>query len=266
MYQSIQLPFQLPFQLVLGITPIAFLVFSPQPGMASLTPDSTTAIIPVGQHSIALTEPESPDTGTPQGDRTVGGTRPETTCKPTQKPLTALFANNGSDLTLSAHPTFLFYIPYEPTDISTIEFLLLDRSERRTIYRTTLRLIDRPGIVRVSLPEVPEYALEAGETYRWRLNLDCMPDRTVDPDLVLNGWVRRVSLDTPTSAASPLEEYQFYRDNGIWYDAIERVAQLHFANPDDGEVDGMWTELWNRLELDWAIEEPLVASEVLSEE
>ncbi|MBE9041583.1 DUF928 domain-containing protein [Oscillatoriales cyanobacterium LEGE 11467] len=253
------------FQLILPIALVWVSFLDRQPGMARAVWHEA----PHPQHSIALMEPESPDTGTPQGDRTVGGTRPEATCKETEKPLTALFANNGSDLTLSEYPTFWFYVPYAPADISTIEFLLLDGSERRTIYRTTLRLNDRPGIIQVSLPALREYALEEGKTYRWRFNLDCVPDRTADPDLVLNGWIRRVvldSLETEISVAGTLEQYQTYRDNGIWYDAIAHLAQQHFANPEDSQLSQAWEVLLSELGLDLAISEPFVDSEVLSGE
>ena len=255
-------PSQLRFQLILTIALVGIGLFDRTPAMArgvSRTP-------PHLRDSMAWMEPESPDTGTPEGDRTVGGTRPEATCKETDKPLTALFANNGRDFTLSEYPTFLFYVPYPPEEIGTIEFLLLDRSERRTIYRTNLRLSDRPGIIQVSLPANAENALEEGEIYRWRLNLDCVPDRSVDPELVLNGWIKRVALDAPeteASAADPLGEYQLYRDNGIWYDAIAHLAQLYFANPDNGSLNQAWLELLNELGLEVAIGEPGVSSELV---
>jgi len=215
---------------------------------------------------LSAQRPKPPDTGTPSGDPTPGTTRPEATCKETSKPLTALLANNGSDFTVSEYPTFLFYVPYAPEEISSIEFLLLDKTERTTIYQTSVKVTDKPGIIQVKIPANPKYALKLNEDYRWRLNLDCKPDTTVEPDQVLNGWVRRISM-TPQLEnrlkSVKLQEYIAYREHRIWYDAIRNLAELHSANPENHEYRRDWAELLASLGYAWVVQEPFVNSELL---
>ena len=213
-------------------------------------------------------EPVPPDTGTPDGSTTPGGTRPGEICPNTQKPLTAIFANNGSDFTISEYPTFWFYIPYSSQQVGYIEFLLVDAEKSRTVYETAVRLIDKPGIIKITIPNKPEYTLETDKDYRWRLNLDCEKEIRTEPKLlVVEGWIRRVpitsELENQLEAVKP-QFYSAYKESGIWYDAIANLAQLHFANPNDQELSAAWTELLNMLQLNWLSgEEPLVDSELL---
>lgn len=215
---------------------------------------------------ISSERPKPPDTGTPTGDPTPGTTRPEATCKETTKPLTALFANNGSDFTVSEYPTFWFYIPYTAKEISSIKFLVLDERERTTIYRTSVQLTEKSGIIKITIPSDPRYALQVNQNYRWRLNLNCEPDTTVEPDLVVNGWIRRIGISSELvnqlEAVKP-KAYIVYQDNGIWYDAIANLAELHFNNPENSQFKQDWANLLQSLGLAGVAQEPFVDSELL---
>lgn len=190
-------------------------------------------------------KPEPPKTGTPGGNPRPGTTRPALNCPRTQTPLTAIVANNGSDFTSSAQPTLWFYVPYRPAQISHLEFLLLDGSERKTIYRTLIQMTHQSGIVKVTMPAQSEYALALNQNYRWRLNLDCAPDTTVEPDLMVEGWIRRIAVDARSNPKSdaPLQQYSTYVKAGLWYDAINHLAEHYFANPEDTRLRAAWTEL-----------------------
>ena len=214
---------------------------------------------------LAVAErPKEPKTGTPSGNTTPGTTRPETSCPATPKPLTALFANQGQDFTLAEYPTFLFYVPYTAQEIALMEFLLFDETQTKTIYHTSVKLSKKPGIIKIQLPPEARHSLAVNTTYYWRFNLDCEPDKTVAPDLVVQGWIRRIPLNSQienelNSAIS--QEYLVYQNHSIWYDAIANLAELRFANPENSELTQAWTDTLESLELDWVISEPLVDSE-----
>jgi Domain of Unknown Function (DUF928) len=192
--------------------------------------------------------PAAPSTGTPSGNPTPGTTRPEATCPKTNKPLTALIANNGSDYTDSEYPTFWFYVPYDPNQISKIEFLLLNGKERQTIYRTAIRLADKSGIIKITIPSQPQYALKIDEDYRWYLLLDCNPDRSDEPDRVVDGWVQR----KPTNS-----------QQALWYDRITDLAEQYAANPENRELQADWANLLESMGYGWVVPEPFVSSELL---
>lgn len=205
--------------------------------------------------------PPPPDTGTPKGDSTPGTTRPSATCPKTSKPLTALVANNGSDYTLSEHPTFWFYIPYAPEQINYMEFLLLDGDERQTIYRTAVKLVEKSGIIKITIPAKSEYSFKVNETYRWYFKINCQPERTNQPELVLNGWVQRQPLSSKLKNQIEMaksQQYFIYKENNLWYDAIANLAQQYFAHPENPQLNQDWANLVKALGYSWVVQEPLV--------
>ncbi|MDJ0678846.1 MAG: DUF928 domain-containing protein [Xenococcaceae cyanobacterium MO_167.B52] len=210
--------------------------------------------------------PKPPITGTPSGKSTPATTRPRITCQETDKPLTALFANNGRDFTVSEYPKFWFYIPYPSEEISYMEFLLLNGNERETIYHTAVKLKEQRGLIEIAIPAEPQYALKVNENYRWQFNLDCQPDSSAEPDLVVNGWVKRIPLNA--QLANQLEtvkpkQYSIYRAHFIWYDAIALLAELHFTEPENQEWQEAWANLLQSLDLEWVTPEPLADSELV---
>ena len=209
--------------------------------------------------------PKAPNTGTPSGNTTPGTTRPEAVCPQTAKPLTAIFANQGQDFTVEAYPTFFFYIPYNPQQISWMEFLILNETQTKTIYQSSIKLNEQSGIIKVQLPSETQNSLEVNTTYYWRLNLDCEPDKTIAPDLVLNGWLRRIPLNSEMALdleSAKSKTYLVYQNHSIWYDAIANLAELYFNNPKNQEITEAWTDTLQLLQLDWIISEPLVDAQL----
>lgn len=207
--------------------------------------------------------PDPPDRGTPKGDSTPGGTRPEATCEETDIELTALNQNAGKDFTASESPTFWFYVPYQSDKIRYMEFSLHDREEKTTIYSTQVKLEGQPGIIKISIPLGVNSLPEPNELYRWYFSLDCEPDTTEEFDRVLNGWVRWLPMDLPEESSLL---YAFYWQNEIWHDAITNLAERYFANPENTELERAWTELLSLLGDRKLADKPLVDFKLLPPE
>src|SRR5919202_1471315 len=91
---------------------------------------------------------------------------------------------NDPQLTVSARPTFLVYVPQ--TSAQGLE-LLLER-DGTGIYQTTVNLTGTPGIVTIQLPaNAPE--LEMGKDYKWLVSTVCGSEETKAP--FVEGLVRR---------------------------------------------------------------------------
>jgi hypothetical protein len=182
--------------------------------------------------------PRSPDSGTPDGQRTQGGTRPELSeaCKPTDKPLSALVPANGKGSTAAEHPVFWFFIPDAPEDIQSIVFSLHDRNDTTTLYRTSLPLTRTQGVIGIPLPSSPEYSLKLNESYHWRLIINCAQTETSKDPIVLEleGWVTRVQQ-------SP----------NFWYDELTNLAKRYLSEPENPEVKKAWVELMQSVDLEW---------------
>jgi hypothetical protein len=190
--------------------------------------------------------------GTNKGSSTPGGVRnPESNCPATAIPLIAVNHNQGSDLTIYPNPTLWFYIPYNSEQISQIQFLLLDERERKTIYTTKIMLKNKPGFIKIKIPL--EFGLQENQQYRWRLNLDCQPDETEEPDVSVDGWIKRVSVN-PEMKLTDSPNYTTYRENGLWHDAITNLAESHFADPENENLTKDWSNLLQDLNIKQRIE------------
>lgn len=140
-------------------------------------------------------------------------------------------------LTTEAHPTFLFYLPFGRTDkVTQAELLLLDKDE---ILGDPVRfeLPETPGIVTVQLP-AGSAPLELGKQYRWFFSIICKEDEpSINP--FVSGWVQRVEptpdLVKQLQALSPTDQYIAYVNGGIWYSAIDQLAQHRTVHPNDWE-------------------------------
>lgn len=187
--------------------------------------------------------PPSPDGGTPDGNRTPGGTRGD--CKQTNKSLTALVPKNAQGLTTAEHPVFWFYIPDAPEAIHSIEFSLHDRNDTTTLYRTSLQLTKTPGIISIPLPPSPEHSLKLNESYKWRLIVNCDRQETSENVLELEGWVTRVQ-------PSP--------NQVIWYDELTHLAKRYLSEPQNPEIKKAWIELLKSVGLEGLAQAPVISS------
>jgi hypothetical protein len=194
--------------------------------------------------------PPPPDNQTKPG----GGLNPSNpSCKTTSKPLTALIPVKNPVLTTREHPTFLFYVPYASDDVRFGEFSLLVGPEEKTrLYKTRFTLPQTPGIVSITLPSAPEYALEEGQYYHWYFKLYCQTNTSSQPSVDVNGWVQRVALtperERQINAATP----------DVWYDASANLAESLRASPQDARLRNDWLNLLKSIGSEDLAQEPLV--------
>ncbi len=191
------------------------------------------------------------------GSRIGGGTRGECYLR---KPLVALVPENNLVLTKSAYPKFFFYLPPTATP-KQIEFVLQDE-DNNEIYQTMFTSNGSAGVMNVSLPEkesIPPLAF--GKDYRWQLVIICNSEKR-EHDVGVNGWVKRVKLDFAQTKkleqAKPREQINIYTSSGLWQDALLKLAELRYEQPNDMRLSNDWSELLSSLGLDAIAQEPLI--------
>lgn len=224
-------------------------------GLSSLLSYPTLAQI---QTSTLLSQAPPPPPRTPPPNQTKPGgglDASNPSCKSTSKPLTALIPAKNPVLTTSEHPTFLFYVPYGSNEVRFGEFsILVGLDEKTRLYKMRFTLPQTPGIISVTLPSAPEYALEEGQYYHWYFKLYCQTNASSQPDVDVNGWVQRVALtperERQIKAATP----------DIWYNALANIAESLRASPQDATLKNNWVNLLKSINSEDLAQEPLVGS------
>jgi hypothetical protein len=215
-----------------------------------------------------FTPPVPPSTGLPSGSQRGGASRGD--CPNVSPHLTALVplvktANStGNGLvwgqTTVAQPTFWFYIPYALNSDHPAEFVLLDE-QNKYVYQTPLfsdeTSMSHSGIIRVKLPET--VALEPGQIYQWVFMLNC----EVDNPIFTRGAIQRVAA-TPeltaqlAQASTPEAKARVYAANGIWFDALNLLAEQKINKPEDDAIATAWNSLLQSVELSDIADKPLI--------
>jgi len=143
---------------------------------------------------------------------------------------------------MSAHPTFLTYVP--PTRAQSA-FFSLKGEQSDYYYQVTLSLPASGGILSVALPaEAPD--LEVGQSYQWALVLICGEHlRPGDPRI--GGWVQRIEPDpvlaSQVATANGLERVTLYGTAGLWFDTLAALLELRQLHPTDQTFIRTWEEL-----------------------
>lgn len=187
------------------------------------------------------------DTGRP-GQQTAGESRGN--CDRFAAPLEALIPASHSGKTVSAHPSFWVYFPYNAAQIERVEFVLQNEA-REDIWRSS-HLPSQPklnsqsnqvlGYQRFTLPSNAP-ALAVGRWYRWYIKVYC-PTQTASAQYV-QGWVKRVPVTSQLYLT--LQENQAdrktYASYGIWYDALDSLLSTYQNQPSNLTLEQEWRNL-----------------------
>lgn len=231
----------------------------PLPVEAKLTQTSSKTINDLGT-SFAQ-QPQFPDNGAPTGRRRGGTSRDG--CPTLNMPVTALApgedtldsvagttsfkvsSKSFSILTVSEHPSFLFYIPTLPTTIHTGEFILQNEAGD-DIQRISLALPLQPGIISIDILKSSQYPLQMNTKYHWYFKVYCQGDRRTSNYFFVDGWIQRVAmtpqLDSQLNKGSTVK-YKVYAANNLWYDALTNLADQRYIDSHNSIFAKDWADL-----------------------
>lgn len=153
-------------------------------------------------------------------------------------PKTASASNNEfSGYTLTSHPTFWFYIPYNTTSIEKGRFIIEnEQGEGEAVWKVDFKMPKTPGLVKISIPPTAK-PLELNKTYRWNLIVFCNNEQgngeqaqASNQNFVFEtGIVQRINdpaLQNQLNEATPEEKLTVYANRQVWYDATTNLAQV----------------------------------------
>ncbi|HEY9910105.1 MAG TPA: DUF928 domain-containing protein [Thermosynechococcaceae cyanobacterium] len=223
----------------------------------------STSIVPAQKSALEVSlDFNPPNRGAPQ--TTTGGAS-RSNCVRGNPPLTLLVPADKTGqfgLTTLARPTLLVYVPR--TTARSAEFLLKVKSgnqpEGKEIYRTTVKVSGKAGVVSLSLPESAP-GLEVGKDYQWYFSLICNPEDRLS-DVFANAWISRTQpsskLATALKQASPRDRPALYSASSYWYDPLASLAELRRRNPQDAALVQDWGQLLRGVGLKEVAPQPLL--------
>ncbi|MEG4629650.1 DUF928 domain-containing protein [Microcoleus sp. AR_TQ3_B6] len=206
---------------------------------------------------------QPPQQGVP-GRREGGGTR-GLECSTAPTALTALIPQSTMGQTISAKPTFFYYLP-QALD-KTVEFELADETDK-TLYKKSFRMVtSRAGVVRVSLDSDDNSpALEVGKNYQWYFTIKCNAKNHTTDEALVSGWINRTALapnvKTELDRSPSRAKLSIFAQQGLWYDYLATLALLRMESPSDASLAHEWSAVLNSVQLGKIAQEPLVPSEL----
>jgi hypothetical protein len=206
---------------------------------------------------------QPPQQGVP-GRREGGGTR-GLDCSTAPTALTALIPQSTMGQTISAKPTFFYYLPVAADKI--VEFELADETDK-TLYKKSFRMVtSRAGVVSVSLDSDDNSpALEVGKNYQWYFTIKCNAKNYTTDEVLVSGWINRTALapnlKTELDRSPDRAKLSIFAQQGLWYDYLATLAQLRMESPSDASLAHEWSAVLNSVQLGKIAQEPLVSSEL----
>jgi Domain of Unknown Function (DUF928) len=110
----------------------------------------------------------------------------------------------------------------------------------------------RSGLINLPIPATIQ-SLEVGKTYFWTLSVYC-DSKQPSKSVFVKGSIERVGLDSDLQnrlqEATPIERASLYAANGIWFEAIDTLAELYRSNWEDNSVATTWMSLLEQVKLE----------------
>ena len=172
-------------------------------------------------------------------------------------------------LTVAAQPTFFWHFKQsalytgEPIAFVLYEYNPEDAAFNpdagqygKEVYETTIEYPGQSGALGFNLP----IELEVGKSYLWYLEMGCDDGQSGST----YGWVERIEepsqLSSQLSAASDaLAKTQAYAKSGVWFDALNTLAQERMTADSPSLQDG-WTQLLQDIDQSELADTPLIPS------
>ncbi|MDX2096628.1 MAG: DUF928 domain-containing protein [Leptolyngbyaceae cyanobacterium bins.59] len=204
--------------------------------------------------TLAQTPPKyNPPSDRKRLQRTRGGgsrgcsSSQSTSGKASQTALSLLVPPDHVAQTVSAYPTFVWYLS-NPTTYP-IEFALVERDVAKPLLVKQLQ-IRKPGLVRFELPQEGP-GLLPGKEYRWTVSLVCDADRP-SQNMSAYAWIELVPPTADLTAQlaasqSHSDRSLIYARFGLWYDSLALLTSTYLQNPDDQKVSAYLSSLLNQI-------------------
>jgi Domain of Unknown Function (DUF928) len=196
---------------------------------------------------LLFNDPKPPRQGSPSGRRRGGASRGP--CRQFEN-LAALVPSQADVVwgqTSRDRPSVWVYLPAPLTPQTPIEFVVQDAADQEIYNTRIVAPSTKSGLIKMTLPATAK-PLAVGQPYFWTISVYCNPSKPSEAVFV-KGMVQRVAPPTgqknaPASISSPtFEQVRLAAANGLWYDALDTLAELYQAQPNNPQLVTTWADL-----------------------
>lgn len=172
-------------------------------------------------------------------------------------------------LTVTEQPTLLFDVAGTAQySGAPVYFEILELNKQgagsEVVYSTDFNLPTKPGVISVPTNVV----LEEGKSYLWYMEMTCNPNTSNAETAGIYGSIERVTATEDLSrqlniAKTPEDRSQVYGEAGIWFNALDTLAQARMEE-DTPELDASWKALLQSIDLPEANKDRIVNSPLVN--
>lgn len=172
----------------------------------------------------------------------------------------SVLAPNHTGYTVNSQPTIYWSIsklvdkPIKLTMVYT-DFTL----GTEPVIETEIKMPNNPGIQVIDLNEInwkiPNKGLIPQVEYQWSISV-MMDEQRSSNDIVASGTIERVSQPLADQIAAKIaketnenKQVFIYAENGMWYDAVDKLSQLIAQYPNDQELQRQRVSLLKEVKL-----------------
>jgi len=168
---------------------------------------------------------------------------------PGDSPALYMLAPPHAGLTTKAQPSIFWYLS-KPVQ-TRVELAIVQEKKIIPIFDVKVGDAGKAGVQRFRLAD-HHIKLEPGIEYRCSVAL-VLNEESRSKDVVASCVVKRIeplsSLKARLADARPSEAAFIYASEGIWFDAMESLAELIEANPDNGKFRRQRSALLDQVQL-----------------
>ncbi len=199
---------------------------------------------------VVFNDPAPPRQGSPSGRRRGGASRGP--CRQFEN-LTALVPRQDGVVwgqTSRDRPSVWVYLPAPLSSQTPIEFVVQDAADQELYTTRIVAPGTKSGLIKIAMPANAK-PLAIGQPYFWTLSVYCNPGKPSEAVFV-KGMVQRMASPTApqTSPAPTFEQVRLEAANGLWYDALDTLAALYQAQPNDRQLVTTWSDFLKRADLE----------------
>jgi Domain of Unknown Function (DUF928) len=237
------------FLLLVSVFNSVLPVFARSPAPRVGGPDKGPDTIGAGPSHARNPAPVVTDSGNGSGAGTHRGSEACPLVKPVLTALVPTYRIAGKltkeEETLEERPTVWIYVPYDLEKVSgELQLWQPDEAGRMTFQKAATVTGTAAGMVGVRLPTTTQ--LRENERLRWRFIIICDPkDPNANPSTqaVLVRRAKDSALAKRVQSATPAQLVDLYTKEGLWYDVLNRLAELRQPKPKDPSLVQHWKAL-----------------------